>query len=194
MKFFIFIHIRPKSFNKFQQWPPIKTISKHWDVDLVVQTCYNESNVSQKEVMEFEMTTDLEHLPDSRELKKFFTCYQEMNETIDRKANKFLLAKFGAFIADLPKEEAEQYLKMGKGCVKLIKDIKDHMEYAYQLQVCYKRNNNEVSGHEKFILNSCFPNSLFSSTFTYTTKPKLKKMRPNQRHRRFSEIRRRIVT
>lgn len=123
---------------------------RHYDMNIVLQTCYNESNVTQRELIEFEMTNDLEHIPDSRELKLYITCYLEMVELLDKKSNKFLWGKFGAYLAELDKEFAERYLKMGKGCPKLIRDIKDHVEFAYQFQVCSKRNNNEVSGYEKF--------------------------------------------
>lgn len=117
---------------------------KHYDLDYIVPTCYERSGVDKKELMEFEMTDDLEHIPDSREIKLYIRCWNELSESVDLKANKMLLSKFGELLADFTKEEKEIFIGFGKGCIRRIKPITDPIEWSYALIVCYKQNDNKV--------------------------------------------------
>ncbi len=110
----------------------------------MLNVCYNQSGVDQKELIEFEMTKDLEHLSNSHEIKVYFRCYAVLFETVDPKSNKILLGKISDFFVDLTREEQEIYVNMGKGCVKRAKTKPDLLDFTYELIVCAKQNDNEV--------------------------------------------------
>lgn len=110
----------------------------------MLKECYKQSGVDRKELMEFELTKDLENLPNSHQLKVFFRCSAVMCEGVEEKSNKILLGKAGVFFAELSREEQELYLKMSKGCVKRAKLQKYLLEFTYELMVCFKQNDNEV--------------------------------------------------
>ncbi len=90
------------------------------------------------------MTKDLEHIPNSHEIKVFFRCAAVLSEAVDPKSNKILLGRFSDFFADLTREEQEIYLNMGKGCIKRAKTKPDLLDFTYELMVCAKQNDNEV--------------------------------------------------
>lgn len=115
-----------------------------------MKTCYNVSGVDKKELIEFEMTEDLEHLPDSQAIKSYFRCFGELSESVEPKSNKVLLGKVGQLFVDLTREQQEIYIAMGKGCIKRVRAIKDLVEFAYQLTVCFKQNDNEVNRWRKY--------------------------------------------
>lgn len=100
--------------------------------------------MDRKELEEFEMTEDLEHLPDSHELKLYLRCGGELTDGLDTKSNKVLLGKFAEYFADLSREQQEIYVRMGRGCAKRIKNIKDRLDFFYEAVVCFKQNDNEV--------------------------------------------------
>lgn len=100
--------------------------------------------MDRKELVEFEMTEDLEHLPNSRAIKIYFLCFGELMGALDRKSNKVLLGKVSEFFADLSREQQEIYVRMGRGCVKRVRPITDLLDFAYVGAVCFKQNDNEV--------------------------------------------------
>lgn len=118
--------------------------------------CYPKSGVTRKEVEEFELTEDFEHLPDSKELKMFLRCSGEVSEIVDPKSNKVLLSKIGEFFADLPREKQEIYVNMGKGCIRKAKLEKDLLEFTYVTSVCAKMNDNKVPNNAKYISRTKF--------------------------------------
>ncbi len=123
---------------------------KHYDGG-VPDRCEQRTGVDRREIMEFEMTTDLDHLPDSDVLKAYILCYSEEHEFVDKKSPKIVIGgRGGSYIIDITKEEANLYLGMMKGCVKKLRGITDRKELAYQLQVCWKTNDNEVNDIKKF--------------------------------------------
>lgn len=124
-------------------------IFKHWNVSEIVTGCVDQTGVERSEIKAFEASDDLEHLPNSKALKEFFRCVGEAGETIDKKSNKLLLAKAGNFFAELTREDQEIYVRMGKGCMKYLRQFTDRYEFAYELQVCLKRNDNEVNSSEE---------------------------------------------
>lgn len=101
--------------------------------------------MDRKELIEFEMSEDLEHLPDSRELKTYLRCFGELTDSVETKSNKLMLSKFADFFAELTREEQEKYIDMGRGCIKRARAVKDLLEFSYTLTVCFKRNNNQVN-------------------------------------------------
>lgn len=126
------------------QFPPYAAIYKHYDVAHINKVCLEKSGVSIKEIEEFENAEDLKHLPDSPALRIWFRCVAEAVERVEPNTNKPILTKALDFVADLNEEEKLIYIKMNKGCSKRLKAIKDLLEYTYQLNVCYKENDNEV--------------------------------------------------
>lgn len=109
-----------------------------------MKICYEKTGADKKELMEFELTEDLEHLPDSHTLKLYFRCFGEEIEGVERKSNKILLGRFADFFAELTQENQAILVGMNRGCMKRIKDIKDPLEFTYTLTVCMKKNDNEV--------------------------------------------------
>lgn len=101
--------------------------------------------MDKKELIKFEMTEDLEHLPNSKALKTYLRCFGEMTEGVDTKSNKVLLGKFSEIVPDLTKEELEIYISMTKGCVKRARPIKDFLDFTYEISVCFKQNDNQVN-------------------------------------------------
>lgn len=132
--------------------------------------------MDKKEVMEFEMTEDMDHLPDSQAFKVYIRCWGELTEGLDPKSNKVLLGKFSEYFADLTREQQEIYVRMGRGCVKRIKLIKDFLEYSYEALVCVKQNDNEVNfGEEKryVILMLCSLSTSCSISIFFTDRTTL---------------------
>lgn len=121
----------------------------------MVKTCYNKSGADRKELIEFEMSDDWEHLPNSHALKLFLRCQAELVQGVEPKSNKILLSKFTDFFSELTHEQQELYLRMGRGCVKRVRGINDRLEFIYLLTVCIKQNDNEV--------NSCVACNVFRS-------------------------------
>lgn len=110
----------------------------------MLKVCYKKSGVDRNELIELEMTKNLDHLPNSHALKVFIRCAGELTEAVDPKSNRILLTKFSEYFADLTKEEQEIYLGMTKGCIKKAKQEKDLLEFTYVAFVCTKLNDNEV--------------------------------------------------
>lgn len=100
--------------------------------------------MDKKQLIEFELTEDLEHLPNSPEIKSFLRCYGEESEGVETKSNKILLSKFADYFGELTQEEQKIYINMARGCRKKTKDIKDLIEFTYEVSVCLKQNDNEV--------------------------------------------------
>ncbi|XP_037047823.1 uncharacterized protein LOC119082398 [Bradysia coprophila] len=128
---------------KTDKFPPLTTVVKHFDLNHIVTNCYERSGVDKKELIEFEMSEDMEHLPNSTAIKTYLRCFGELSESLEEKSNKLLLGKMSAYFAELTKEEQEIYLGMVKGCVKRAKPIRDLLEFPYNLTVCFKRNDNQ---------------------------------------------------
>lgn len=101
--------------------------------------------MDKKELIELEMTEDLEHLPNSIALKSFIRCFAEETQQVEPKANKVLLGKFANLSVDLTREEQEIFLGMAKGCIKRARPIKDLLDYTYEIFICFKQNDNEVN-------------------------------------------------
>lgn len=101
--------------------------------------------MDKKELMEFELTEDLEHLPNSQAIKLYLRCYGEEMEIVDRKSNKILFSKFADYFSELTHEDQAILVRMNRGCIKHVRDIKDLLEFTYTLTVCCKKNDNEVN-------------------------------------------------
>lgn len=87
---------------------------KHFNIDHFVKACYEKSGANKNELHEFEVTTDLEHIPNSHEMKVFFRCYAEISGSVEPRSNKVILRKFLNYWEDLSQTEQEIYLKMDK--------------------------------------------------------------------------------
>lgn len=110
----------------------------------IINSCNERSGVDKKEIIELEMSEDLEHLPNSRPLKIWLRCIGELTEGLDTKSNKINLSKFADFYGDLTREEQEIFVRMGSGCGRRLKNITDLLDFAYEGTVCFKKNDNEV--------------------------------------------------
>lgn len=130
--------------SKLFQWPPYSVFSKHFNIDHIVKTCYDRCGVDKNEVIEFEMSEDLEHLPNSQALKCYIRCSGELFETLDTKSNKILISKYADVFPDFSHEEQEITVRMASGCLKKVKKVTDRLDFAYELTVCIKRNDNKV--------------------------------------------------
>ncbi|XP_037038742.1 uncharacterized protein LOC119076162 [Bradysia coprophila] len=131
------------SAHKSDTFPPMEKVRKHYDIDYYVKTCYERTGADWNELHEFEITTDLEHVPNSHSIKLFFRCFGEVSESVDTKSNKLNFSKFLDHWADLTQAEQEIYLKMGKGCIRRAKSITDRLEFSYSITLCAKQNDNE---------------------------------------------------
>lgn len=154
-----------------KQWPP-PAVFEVYDVDKLVSTCLNASGVDPNIIAEFELTEDMEHLPNSREVKLYFRCYFDEMEYLTVGGNKILFDKLGELFNRATHEQQKTYISWGKGCTKRTKSIKDPVEFAYELMVCWKVNGKEVKktwvkrwDHEFYC---CF--SIICRASTYSTK------------------------
>lgn len=116
-----------------------------------------------KELIEFEMSDDFEHLPNSKAIKTYIRCFGEMSGSLETNSNKLLLGKFSAYFAELSREEQAIYLGMAKGCVKAARPVRDLLEFSYNLTVCFKKNDNEVN--QEIEVGGSYINFLFFYLF-----------------------------
>lgn len=100
--------------------------------------------MDKKELIEMEMSEDLDHLPNSREIKLYLRCFAELIESVEKTSNKVTMDKVLDFFAELTKAEQEVFVRMAAGCLKRAKLIKDLLEFTYSLTVCFKHNDNKV--------------------------------------------------
>ncbi|KAJ6636008.1 hypothetical protein Bhyg_14595 [Pseudolycoriella hygida] len=127
---------------KTETWPPA-VVYKHYNIDEIAKRSFERCGTDKKELMEFEMSEDMEHLPNSTGIRCYFRTFGELSESVDVKSNKLKLGKFGEFFADLTREEQEIYVNMSKGCARRARHIEDPFEFTYQMTLCFKQNDNK---------------------------------------------------
>nr|AWC08444.1 odorant-binding protein 33 [Bradysia odoriphaga] len=128
---------------KSDTFPPMNKVRKHYDIDRIAKVCYEKSGVDKSELHKFEVTEDLQHIPNSHAIKVYLRCFAELSEAVAPDSNKVLLPKFMKYFDDLTPAEQLIYLNMGKGCLGRVSKITDLLEYSYKIAVCGKRNDNE---------------------------------------------------
>lgn len=114
------------------------------NVSEVIKYCFQKCPVDPEELKLFELSTDLNHLPNSYLLKCYIHCTMEETGAIKRNSTKINVGQMMDTINQLPKEQQDILFAMGRGCVRRIMNIKDPLQYAYILNVCAKENDNEV--------------------------------------------------
>lgn len=120
-------------------------VRKHYDLDHVLNLCYGKSGADKNELHEFEVTTDLEHLPNSNAMKEYLRCFAEVTEAVETQSNRVLLTKVLKYLDDLTTAQRMIYINMSKGCLTRAGKVTDRLEYTYVLAVCCKQNDNEVN-------------------------------------------------
>lgn len=109
-----------------------------------ISTCFDKCKPSKAEIQEFELSSDYKKLPNSKPLKCYIHCLFVEYRLFNTTTNEVDLTDFINFLSQLSEKEQNIYLKMGKGCAKKVRRIKDPIEKIYQGQICLKENDNDV--------------------------------------------------
>ncbi|XP_031630669.1 uncharacterized protein LOC116345437 [Contarinia nasturtii] len=129
--------------RKRDDWPSA-SLENSFDEEAVCKLCYKKCPGSTRDEVElFEKTTDLENLPNSYPLKCFMHCVMEEAGALHRNAAQLNYAHVMQEIDKLQKDHQKIVIAMGKGCIKRVRDITDPVEFAYALNVCCKKNDND---------------------------------------------------
>ncbi|XP_055312781.1 uncharacterized protein LOC129574601 [Sitodiplosis mosellana] len=126
-----------------ENWPP-KALIEHMDIPAIVKYCLDQCPGSTKAEMElFEKTTDLQNLPNSRELKCYMHCCLVESRTILPNSTRLNMENMMVVMEKLRKEDVDILLRLSRGCIKRTMNVRDPWEYAYILNTCAKLNDNE---------------------------------------------------
>lgn len=126
------------------QWPP-PIFFEHYNISTGIIKCRDQCHANLREVELFEKTTDLNNLPHSDSLKCYIHCGCLQLHLMKPNSTKVDIGEFLTLMADLSDEINLKYFRMSRGCHEKIRKLKDPVEVAYQLNVCYKRNAPDVS-------------------------------------------------
>lgn len=130
------------SFSSVQlQWPP-KIVYDVFDVNTYVGNCLKLHNPDVAKLRELELSTNFDQLPDDRSIKCYLHCMMLESGLMQPNSTAINFARLIDAINLMEKPEQDIYLKMGRKCNKKNKDV---CEMIYQLNVCVKQNDNEVS-------------------------------------------------
>lgn len=128
----------------FLQWPPA-LVHDYYDIPYIVQTCKDRCQVNPDEVKRFEASNDFNNLPSSKELRCFLHCNMVESGVLEPDSVRLNITKTMDLYMQLPKEDQVILSGMGRGCMQKTRRIKDPYEFAYQINVCAKQNDNEVT-------------------------------------------------
>lgn len=106
--------------------------------------CKNQCNATTEPIKEFEMTPDVNHLPDADELKCYFLCSYIEAHLMEPNSTKIDPSELIELAQKLTSEEYRNMLTLSKGCMSRVRKLKEATEVAYQLNVCAKQNSPEV--------------------------------------------------
>lgn len=95
------------------------------------------------------MSTDLEHLSNSKEIRCYFHCTLVDIGLIDPVSGKLTPDKFIDIWEHFSEEHQENFMRLGRVCLPRLKKIKDPIEAAYQIVHCAKENDMEVDIKKK---------------------------------------------
>lgn len=113
---------------------------EHYDVKGAVDKCLDLHKPDIKKLEEFELSTDLDNLPNDRSIKCYMYCLIMEFEMMKPDSPAIDVTKFVGIMNDMTALEQNIYLKMFRKCNK---KYKDYCEMVYQMNVCAKRNDNE---------------------------------------------------
>lgn len=130
--------------NNNLQWPP-KALQDIYNSPEKIKKCHNECNSTYDIVHDFEISTNLNNLPDSNELKCYIHCAYITLGYIKPNSLKINFQSIYELSSDFTDNEVKRMTKLYAGCEKRIKKIKDLVERVYMMNVCAKQNANEVS-------------------------------------------------
>lgn len=104
-------------------------------------TCDMETGINRDLIREFETTRDLEHLPDTRQLRCYFYCVLKyigfmVDNSVETHPEVFI-----PIAEQLNPKEIRQYINMNRKCSSKLQEPCDK---AYALNKCWKLNSPEV--------------------------------------------------
>lgn len=97
------------------------------------------------------MTPDVDHLPDSDELKCYFLCLYIEAHLMKPNSTAIDPSELIDLAQKLNNEEYKNLLTLSKGCLSRVRKLKKPIEIAYQLNVCGKQNSPEVNNLFNFV-------------------------------------------
>lgn len=106
---------------------------------------HNQCNSSFAILQEFELTKDLENLPNSKELKCYLYRAYVYYGYIKPTSPKLNFQPFLELMSEATDDEAKRMAKLYAGCEKRAKKSKDPIEVVYIFNACGKQNVNDVS-------------------------------------------------
>lgn len=117
---------------------------QHYDAPGLVKQCSEQCKNDLAEVKEFELTTDMKNLPNSKGIRCYFLCFW-IELGVMRPGSPIIdPTDFFELMDKMTEEEQNKYMILIKGCTKRLSKIKDPTEVAYQAVLCGKENSNEV--------------------------------------------------
>lgn len=128
------------------QWPP-KVLREIYENPETIKNCHNQCNSNYDIVHEFEISTNFDNLPDTNEIKCYFYCMYLHLGYMRPNSLKISFQSIFDVSHEFTDDEARRMSKLYVGCEKRVKRIKDPAEKVYLLNVCAKKNVNDVSIH-----------------------------------------------
>lgn len=126
------------------QWPS-EYLKANIDFDGMSKECYAKCGPCRDEVMQFELTDDFEHLPNSTGVRCYLHCQMVLLGVLEPNTAQLAGGKFIDLLADMDANERRIWIGMSRGCLKYVRNILDPVQFAYAWNVCAKHNDNEVS-------------------------------------------------
>lgn len=112
---------------------------------------HSQCNSSFALIQEFELSTNLENIPKSPELKCFlYSAYVHFGY-IKSNSPRLNFQSFIELASEFTDDEAKRMIKLFSGCEKRAKKSKDPIEVVYIFNACGKQNVNEVSIDENHL-------------------------------------------
>lgn len=120
-------------------------VYQHYDVPRLIKRCSEQCKNDLAEIKVFELTTDMNNLPNSKGVRCYFLCFWIEMGIMKPGSVVVNPTDFFELMDKMTEDEQNKYIKLIKGCTKRLSKIKDPTEVAYQAVVCGKENSNEVS-------------------------------------------------
>lgn len=120
------------------QWPP-PGAHEYFQRDRIVSTCRNKTKIDPKIVQAFSDGDDFSRLPTDIVLKDYILCQNYEAGIMTPGSTRLRLDHALDFVQSVDDYYQDIFFKLGRKCLSL--KNKDQRELAYQMALCYKRND-----------------------------------------------------
>lgn len=111
----------------------------------LIYECHEKCGTTPDLIRAFELSTDFDNLPDSKELKCCMYCGTAGRQLLNADETDFDFSGMFDVMSQMDDKEQDIYIKGFRGCFKQDRRIKDMTERIYKMYTCMKRNDNKVN-------------------------------------------------